>query len=213
VAVDATEQPMLQTVPAARRDSISQLPDGPLVEEAKELLKLPSGPERTLKWNQLLAKADYHTLVRMTELPARPQLDEDRKALRNASLQQIGKIGELSNFLTQRAAFDSGGFSLTQAAAWEEWGRSTPTDAIPAWLDRAADLNQPGDWAIKAFAKTLLQADPSAVAAGLEKLDQEGQAYFYLHLGKSLYKTDPVSAKAWWKLIKDPDLQRSLISE
>lgn len=209
------EQPLREqdAAIAVRTDSISPLPDGPLVAEARELMKLPPGAVRMAKWKELLGRADYHTLVRMSELPAKPQLDEERKLLRSAALHQIGKTGELSKFLHQRAAFDSGGFSLTQVAAWEEWGSASPAESIPAWLERAANLDQPGDWATKAFAKSLLQADPAKVASGLESLDQEGKDYFYLHLGRSIHKQDPAAATAWWKMIKNTDLRTQLGAE
>jgi hypothetical protein len=196
-----------------RSDSISYEADGPLVAEAQEILKLNPGPERTAKWQELLAKADYNTLLRMTEVAAKPVLNEDRKALRAAAIHQIGTAGELSRFIDQRAGFDKGGFSLTQVAAWEEWGRSAPAEAIPAWLERAANRHQPGDWAIKAFSRSLLNADPKGVVASLEKLDAETQAYFFLNLGKSLQASDPATAQAWLQMIKDPEVLRALMPE
>jgi hypothetical protein len=96
--------PKVDQFPVPRRSptpnpsvSVVEGKDGPLIENAQEVLGLKNNPERSQQWQEILTRADYFTLVRMTEIPAQPKLTEDRKELRLAAIRQLGKVGKLGS--------------------------------------------------------------------------------------------------------------------
>jgi hypothetical protein len=197
---DVSEELPIPTV-RLRNDSISQQEDGPLAQQARDLLLEPDETKRAAQWQSLLSKADFHTLVRMTELPAVPELDEGRRALRMQALEKIVKTNQMAKFMELRMGFDGGGASLTQVSAWEQWGAGAPKQSIPEWLKKSSATAP--DWMAKRFAKSLLEANPVEVSEALENLPQQTQAYFFMNFSNLSQKNNPEAAAAWKQKAQD----------
>jgi hypothetical protein len=156
--------------------SVLEGPESTLVGEARNVLMEPNESIRTTQWVALLQKADFTDLVRMTEIPAQPQLDDGRTALRSLTIQQLGQRHELGKLVAIRQQFDNEGkISSVQRMAWQEWAKTDPRESVTAWQKVQTEQlpSEGGNKIVSALAKGLAKAPADAVAAAIGNLTPE----------------------------------------
>lgn len=175
VAVTAVpKQPVVPPKPI----SVIAGEDDDLIRQARDVLQLNAGVDRTAKWQQLVDRGEFFHLVRFTELPAQPALDADRIALRYAAVKKLGERGKLGDLIRQREAVDKRPFSKVQFMAWEEWARIAPAAAVTAWHERFT-RSEPSSTELSAwtkiFTKGLAEGRPDEAAAAIQNLPPREQ--------------------------------------
>jgi hypothetical protein len=174
-----TEQ---KTTTPAKPKSVMEGVDGPLILSAQETLLISDEAQRMTRWQSLLDQAGFYELIRMTEIPAVPKLDEGRKALRLAAVRQLAKTGMLQDLITLRRKFDGENFSGVLMMAYQEWTRKEPKAALANWMQEGAPLKN-ASWS-DSLARGLAQASTNDAVQAIASLPSESQ----IRLSKTLIK-------------------------
>ncbi len=181
-------QPPKQEAPqVAKPKSIMEGVDGPLIKTAEEVLLIADEAQRSTQWQALLDRAALYELVRMTEIPAVPKLDEGRKALRFAAVKQIAKTGSLKELIKLRRGFDGQNFSGVLMMAYQEWAKIQPVEALANWHQEGAPPKN-ASWS-DSLARGLALAKPVDAAQAVATLPSEEQ----IRLSKTLVKETKAS--------------------